>query len=59
MGKKFWLSKTFYVNLLAIGAIIYQYVTETELLNPEAQVLVLAVLNLILRKLTNQPLDWK
>jgi hypothetical protein len=57
MGKAFYLSKTFWVNLLAIGALILQSHTGF-VLTPESQVSILAVINLILRAATNEPLTW-
>lgn len=58
MAKKFYLSKTFWVNILAAVAIIGQSVTDHEILAPEAQVGILAVVNLILRAVTKEPLEW-
>jgi len=57
-SKKFWLSKTFWVNILAIAALIIQ--TQTGFaFSPEAQVSVLAVLNILLRVITKAPIEWK
>ena len=56
--KKIWASKTLYLNLLAIVAIIVQYTTGQELLGAEAQVAILAVINLILRMVTGKPIKW-
>ena len=58
MEKKFWLSKTFWINLVAIGAIIAQWVTGNEVIDAEAQVAILAVINLILRLVTNKQISW-
>ena len=55
--KPFWTSKTLWVNILAVGAIIAQgqfgYV-----ISPETQISILAVLNLLLRAITKQPVVW-
>ena len=57
-GKKFWLSKTFWLNLLAIAAIIVQ--TQTGyVIGLETQAAILAILNLILRVITNTDINWK
>ena len=56
--KKPWNSKTYWVNILAGIAIIAQMATGTDVLRPEIQTLILIVVNLILRKVTNQPLEW-
>ena len=58
MSKSFWLSKTFWVNLLAIMAIMAQYLTGNEVFDAEAQVIILGMINLALRVFTNQPLKW-
>lgn len=56
--KKFYLSKTFWVNILAIIALIIQSQTSF-VLTPETQLSILAVLNVVLRALTKAELDWK
>ena len=57
-SKKFWLSKTFWINILAIAALIIQ--TQTGFVfSPEAQVSVLALLNIVLRAVTKSPIEWK
>jgi hypothetical protein len=56
-GKKFYLSKTFWVNVLCAAALAaqmkYGFVVGAEL-----QALALTGINLILRKVTNQPVVW-
>lgn len=56
-GKKFWASKTFWVNVLAVVAIGVQsrwgFVVGAEL-----QALALAGVNLVLRKVTKEPIVW-
>jgi hypothetical protein len=57
--KRFYRSKTFWTNLLAAGALIYQGVTGEELVIPlEVQASILAVVNLVLRKVTKEPVSW-
>jgi len=56
-GKKFWLSKTFWLNVLAIIALIVQSQTGY-VISPEAQVSILGVLNVILRFITKNPISW-
>jgi len=57
-SKKFYLSKTFWINILAIVALIIQ--TQTGFVfSPEAQVSVLALLNIVLRAVTKAPIEWK
>jgi hypothetical protein len=60
MAKRFWQSKTFWVNLIAAGALIYQGVTGHEVvLSPEQQAIILAVVNLVLRAVTKEPITWR
>lgn len=57
MGKAFYLSKTFWLNVLAIVGLILQSYTEF-VLSPEAQVAILGLINIVLRAITNEPLSW-
>ena len=57
-GKKWFLSKTFWVNILAIVALIIQTYTGF-VFSLEAQVSVLGVLNILLRTITKAPIEWK
>lgn len=56
-GKKFYESKTFWANLLAAGAIIVQ-IKYGFILSPEVQALILTVLNVGLRNITDRPIEW-
>ena len=56
--KKFWLSKTFWLNILVIIAMIIQYFTGF-VIDPGQQVIILGVINVILRAITKQPIDWE
>lgn len=56
-GKKFWLSKTFWTNVLAAVAVLVQ-VRYGFILSPEYQVLGLSLVNLALRKITSQAVVW-
>jgi len=56
-GKKFYLSKTFWVNILCAAALGAQ-MKFGFVVSPDLQALALTGLNLILRKLTNQPVVW-
>ncbi|MBW7863079.1 MAG: hypothetical protein GX580_02775 [Candidatus Hydrogenedens sp.] len=57
-GKKPWLSKTLWVNLLAIIALFTQWAFGFDALPESVQALALAAVNLWLRNRTGQPLDW-
>ena len=54
--KKWYLSKTLWVNALAVVAMVVAGVTGQEWLSTEVQVSILAVINLIIRVVTKQPL---
>lgn len=56
--KVWWKSKTFWVNVIAVGAIVAQSQFGYVLL-PEGQVAILALINLILRKVTKEEIVWK
>jgi hypothetical protein len=51
--KKWWKSKTLWLNALAMIIGIVQLASQNAWLNPELQVLILAILNAILRFITN------
>ena len=55
--KKWYHSKTLWVNAIAAVAGIVQVITGNAWLDVEAQVAILGVINLILRIVTKQPLS--
>ncbi len=56
-GKAPWLSKTLWVNLLAIIALFFQWIFGFDI--PAAiQVSLLGAVNLWLRTTTTQPINW-
>ena len=58
MSKKWYLSKTLWVNVTAIAALIAQ-AQFGFIVSGEEQVAILAVINLILRVVTKEPLSLK
>ena len=56
-GKKFYQSKTFWANIVAAAAFAAQSKFGF-VVGPEFQAIGLSVLNLALRKLTNEPIIW-
>jgi hypothetical protein len=58
MSKKWYLSKTLWVNAIAIAALIAQAQLGF-VMSGEEQVAILAVINLILRVVTKEPLSLK
>jgi len=58
MSKKWYLSKTLWVNIIAIAGLIAQAQLGF-VMSGEEQVAILAVINLILRVVTKEPLSLK
>lgn len=57
--KRFYMSRTFWANLILGGALIAEGVTGQEVVIPiEIQVGILALVNLALRKVTKEPVSW-
>ena len=57
--KSIFNSKTFWTNIIGILAIIVQSMTGKMLINAETQVAILGVVNVILRMVTKEPVNWK
>lgn len=53
-----YASRTLWVNVLAIAAMIAQGITGKEVINMELQATVLGVVNIILRLVTKTPVVW-
>jgi uncharacterized membrane protein len=56
-GKKIYLSKTFWVNVIALLAMLLQSFTGF-VIDIEAQASLLAVVNVVLRLVTKEPVAW-
>ena len=57
-GKKWYTSKTLWLNFLGVVVIVLQ--TQTGfVLSAELQTSVLAILNVVLRIITKEPINWK
>ena len=56
-SKKFWLSKIFWVNILAIGGLILQSQVGF-VFSAEGQLAVLGVINILLRAITKTEIKW-
>jgi len=54
MTKKWYLSKTLWANVLAIVGMIAEYCLSHQIYSPETHAVALAVINLVLRWVTNQ-----
>lgn len=58
-NKLWWTSKTLWVNAIAAGAIVFQGLSGRLVIDAEAQVALLALINLGLRLWTKKPVNWK
>jgi hypothetical protein len=56
-GKKIWFSKILWLNVLALAAILVQAYTGY-VVSVETQASILAVLNVLLRLITKDPIVW-
>ncbi len=56
-GKKFYQSRTFWVNVIAAGAMVLQ-ARYGFIIGPEYQAVALSVVNLVLRKVTSESIIW-
>lgn len=57
-NKKWYASKTLWVNAVSLIAIIAQGISGHEVINPELQVSILAGINMILRFITKTQVTW-
>lgn len=56
--KPWYYSKTLWINLIAIIAIGIQTVNSSYIISPEIQGGILAIINLVLRAITGEKIDW-
>ena len=57
--KSIFTSKTFWTNIVALVGMIVQGATGSQLLAPiETQASILAIINVILRTVTKDPVSW-
>jgi len=57
--KSIFTSKTFWVNVVALVAMIVQGITGHEYLSIETQGTILAVINIVLRTITKDAVTWQ
>ena len=58
-SKSIFVSKTFWVNVLAVLGMVVQGLTGQQfLVDTGTQATILAVLNIVLRTVTKQPVNW-
>lgn len=58
INKKWYLSKTVWVNAVALVAIMLQTALDKVILTPEVQVAILSAINIGLRTLTKENIVW-
>ena len=57
--KKWYLSKTLWVNALMFAGVVTQQIAGQNLLDANVQGSIIVVINLILRVVTKEKLNWK
>lgn len=57
--KKWYLSKTLWVNVISLVALIIHGVSGVDWLDFEAQAILLSAINIILRFVTKEEINWK
>ena len=58
-NKKWWTSKTLWVNALAFAGILIQKLTGQDLLDAKMQVQLIVIINVLLRLITDSRLKWR
>lgn len=58
IGKNPLHSKTLWANIIALIAVGIQQVTGQQIIDPQDQVALLGVVNIILRNITKDPIKW-
>ena len=58
VNKKWYVSKTVWVNVVATIGIIAQAATGKIVISPEVQVAIISVINLALRAITKENITW-
>lgn len=57
-NKRWYLSKTIYINAIVFIGIIAQQISGKDIITPEFQVVILSLINLILRAVTKENITW-
>ena len=57
--KKWYASKTLWINVLAMIAIVIQKQFEVDILDEEMQGSLLILINVLLRCITKEPINWR
>lgn len=57
MGKAWYASKTLWVNALGIAVIVAQS-NFSYVISPETQIYILGGINMLLRLVTKEPVEW-
>lgn len=59
MDKKWYYSKTVWVNIISLIVVIINEKTKLNIITPEIEVYLLAFINLILRTISHENIVWK
>lgn len=57
MPKKWYRSKTIWINMLMAASVLYQVLTGDDILDADAQAVIILIINIILRIITGKPLS--
>jgi len=55
--KDLFATKTFWINTITIGIAVFGLITKSFPIDPNLAVVIIGVLNIFLRMLTNQPIE--
>ncbi|MFA6867620.1 MAG: hypothetical protein WCR54_08935 [Clostridia bacterium] len=58
VNKKWYVSKTIYVNAIMLAGVMAQQIAGKDIITPELQVVILSVINLFLRSVTKENIIW-
>lgn len=58
INKKWWMSKTVWLNVIALIGVMLQSMYNKEVIPVELQATILSVVNLLLRSITKTNLEW-
>lgn len=58
MTKKWYQSKILWLNVISLVAVVLQIWSNKEVLSAEAQLSILSLINIILRVITKESIEW-
>ena len=57
--KKWYMSKTLWVNIIGLACILIQMLNKEFIVDVEVQATMLSIVNIILRLITKEEIDWE